>query len=529
MNMSRRLTSIIICVFVFGLVGAARADVTVPTLFSDHAVLQRGMQVPIWGTASPGEAVTVYFDVQSKSTIADGSGNWMVHLDPMPASSVPRDMVITGSNVVTRTGMQVGEVWVGGGQSNMQRPLSDDCDAAAAIADSANYNMRFFNVTANGGNVSSAVWQVSDATSAPAMSAVHFYFGRHLAQEMPDVPIGLIASAVGATAIERWATCAGSGKLYTGQIVPLQPYAIKGATWYQGEWDARGAQNSSKYYWQLPCLIDEWRTDWGQGVFPFYVVQMPKMGIGSIHIVRDAELRTTLDDRKVEMIVTIDQPGNDVHPPCKDPFGVRLAMLARKFEYDQDLVARSPFYNVSSSYVIGDTIGVVFDNVADGLQSSGGLLAEWEIADSSGSYVAADAMIVGTDTVEVSSPSVPSPVSARYAFSTNPAANNLVNSAGLPASPIREVAPGAVGPVCGDGSCDPGEDQCSCADDCGTPPSTETFCDDGVDEDCDGGADCADPTADCDTALACDCLDKRASCSADSECCSKKCRGGKCR
>ena len=531
------LTNLITCVLAICVVGTASADVTVPTLFSDHAVLQRDMPVPVWGTASPGEPVTVTFDGQSKSTTAADDGNWMIHLDPMSASSGPHDMVISGNNEITRTGMQVGEVWVGSGQSNMQRPLSDDCDVAAAIADVASYNMRFFNVTANGGNVSSTVWQESDATSASAMSAVHFYFGRHLAQRMPGVPIGLIASAVGATAIERWATCAGSGKLYTGQIAPLQPYAIKGATWYQGEWDARGAQDSSKYYWQLPCLIEEWRNDWAQGVFPFYVVQMPKMGISNIHIVRDAELQTTLDDEKVEMIVTIDQPGNDVHPPCKAPFGIRLAMLARKFEYGQDLVARSPVYNATSSYVDGDMIRVVFDNVADGLCSDvvDGLcstsvpLAEWEIADSSGSYVAADAVITPPDTVDISSPFVSSPVSARYAFSTNPTANNLVNSEDLPASPIREVAPGAVVPVCGDSNCDPGEDPCSCAGDCGAPPLTEMACNDDVDEDCDGGADCADPTGECDFDLACACLDKRTSCSADSECCSNKCRGGKCR
>jgi sialate O-acetylesterase len=463
-------------------------------MFSDHAVLQRDLAVPVWGTADPGEQVTVDFANQLKSTVADGGGQWMVYLDPMAASSAPGDMVITGDNVLVFSDVQVGEVWLGGGQSNMQRALSGDCDAAAAIADAPNHNMRFFNVTANGGNVASTVWEVSDTSSAAAMSAVHFYFGRHLAQHMRDVPIGLITSAVSATAIERWATCTGSGRLYSGQIVPLQPYALRGATWYQGEWDARGSQDSSKYYWQLPCLIDEWRTDWDQGIFPFYVVQMPKMGIGSIHIVRDAELQTTLNDPKVEMIVTIDQPGNDVHPPCKDPFGSRLATLARKLEYGQAVVARSPFYNAEASYVDGITIGVVFDHVAAGLQSSGGELAEWEIAGSSGNYVAALATIVGTDndTVEVWSPSVPNPVSARYAFSTNPAANNLINSAGLPASPIRELAFAVSPPGCGDLTCDPGEDPCSCAADCGSPPLTEVLCDDGFDNDCDLGVDCLD-------------------------------------
>jgi sialate O-acetylesterase len=229
----------------------------------------------------------------------------------------------------------------------------------------------------------------------------------------------------------------------------MAPYGIKGATWYQGEWDSRSASDSEKYYWQMPCLIDEWRTDWGQGDFPFYIVQMPKMGLSTIHIVRDAELQTALNDPKAEMIVTIDNPGRDVHPPCKDTnFGVRLALLARKFEYGHNIDARSPFYNEAASYVSGDTINVVFDNVAGGLQSSGGPLALWEIADASGSYVAADAVIVGNDTVAVSSPLVSNPVSARYAYSTNPEGNNLINSAGLPASPIREVTPGGGGPLC---------------------------------------------------------------------------------
>jgi len=204
--MSRRRVGLAIGILTLGSAGVVRADVSIPSMFSDHAVLQRGMPVPVWGTATPGEVVTVEFDGQLKSTPADGAGRWVVHLDPMEASGSPSTMVITGDNVITINHVQVGEVWIGSGQSNMQRPLSDDCDAAAAIAAAADYNMRFFNVTANGGNVSSTVWEVSDANSAPAMSAVHFFFGRHLAQEMPDVPIGLITSAVGATAIEKWAT-----------------------------------------------------------------------------------------------------------------------------------------------------------------------------------------------------------------------------------------------------------------------------------------------------------------------------------
>jgi sialate O-acetylesterase len=528
--MKKRIVVLIFCAML--ICGIAQADVTVPTMFSDHAVLQRGMSVPVWGTASPGEQVTVEFGGQTKTTNASSSGVWMIYLNEMDASTAPSDIVITGDNVITITDVQVGEVWVGSGQSNMFNPLSGDCDADSAIAGSGSYNIRFFNV--GSGVPDGTVWEVSGPETSPSFSAVHFYFGRHLAENLLGVPIGLIHSAVSATAIERWATCAGSGGLYRDQIKPLQPYAIRGVTWYQGEWDSRNANDAEKYYWQLPCLINEWRTDWGQTPldFPFYIVQMPKMGLGSIHIVRDAELQAAIDDSKVEMIVTIDNPGSDVHPPCKDLyFGFRLTKLARKFEYDHSIDARSPFYNATASYVAGDTIGVVFDNVAGGLQSSGGpddSLAEWEIAGSNGSYVTADAVIVNTDTVEVSSPDVPSPVSARYAFSKNPEANNLINSAGLPASPIREVTPGNGGPVCGDDSCDPGEDPCNCASDCGVPPLEEINCTDDIDEDCDDYTDCDD--SDCDSDLACpDCLPKGVACTDNAECCSSRCLpAGKC-
>ena len=106
---------------------------------------------------------------------------------------------------------------------------------------------------------SSTVWEVSDANSAPAMSAVHFYFGRHLAQNLPDMPIGLITSAVGATAIERWATCAGSGTLYTGQIVPLQVVQKLATTAGHGEKTSAGMEILAMHSQMLGQVIDTGR------------------------------------------------------------------------------------------------------------------------------------------------------------------------------------------------------------------------------------------------------------------------------
>jgi sialate O-acetylesterase len=427
----------LVMLLAMSLAGAARADVTLPTLFSDNAVLQRNMPVPVWGTASPGELVEVSYDGQTKSATADGSGTWLVVLDPMAASLAPSPMTVAGDNQITIQGVQVGEVWLGSGQSNMNRPISQDGDQALATAEAASLNLSFFNIAS--GSPDGTLWEASDAATVQDMSAVLFWFGRRLEQELSDVPIGLIHSSVGATAIERWSTAAGSGSLYLDQIQPLQPYGFRGALWYQGEWDSRGAKDSSKYYWQLPALIDEWRSDWGQGNFPFYVVQMPRMGISEVRIVRDAELQTALATAGVEMTVNIDYPEIDVHPLHKEPFGRRLADIALKTIHGHDIPAFGPIYDVTQSYVAGDELVVGFNHLGGGLTSYGEPLAEWEIAGADGVYVDADAQIVGGKVV-LSSPSVPDPVYGRYAYEAAPANPNLFNLDGLPASPIREIA-----------------------------------------------------------------------------------------
>jgi hypothetical protein len=258
---------------------------------------------------------------------------------------------------------------------------------------------------------------------------------------LPGVPIGLIHSAVSATAIERWATCAGSGGLYLDQIKPLQPYAIRGVTWYQGEWDSRSTNDAEKYYWQLPCLINEWRTDWGQDNFPFYVVQLPRITISNVHIIRDAELQTAFNVPNTEITVNIDYLGSDVHPACKKEFGTRLAYLARKYVYGESIVAQGPIHDAGNSYIQGDKAVIAFEDFGGGLTTDGTPPDEWEIAGPNKSYVSANAYI-DSNTVVVSSPSVPNPAYVRYAYSRNPANPNLINAEAeeLPASPIRELA-----------------------------------------------------------------------------------------
>lgn len=105
------------------------ASITLPNMFTDSAVFQRDIPVPVWGTATAGETITVQFDGQTNTNVADAvTGYWEVALDSMPANNSPQAMTVSGtaSSSVVVSGIQVGEVWFGGGQSNMRWKINEE-------------------------------------------------------------------------------------------------------------------------------------------------------------------------------------------------------------------------------------------------------------------------------------------------------------------------------------------------------------------------------------------------------------------
>ncbi len=190
---------------------SVRADVKPNSLFSDNAVLQRGMSLPVWGTARDGENVTVEFAGQKVSTTAK-DGKWMVHLKPLKAGG-PFTMTISGDNTVTIKNILVGEVWICSGQSNMQRPLGSvnwapPIDNWQQEVATANYpqirefyvpsRISFTPVADSDGN-----WTVCSPETVVNWSAVGYFFGRDLYQDL-HVPIGLVFSSWGGTVAEAW-------------------------------------------------------------------------------------------------------------------------------------------------------------------------------------------------------------------------------------------------------------------------------------------------------------------------------------
>ena len=190
------------------LASPAFAYVTTPAIFFDHMVLQRGMDVPVWGWADPGEKVTVSFAGQEVTATADADGNWSVRLAPLAASDEPRELVVAGSaNEERFSDVLVGEVWVCSGQSNMQWPVQASQDAEGEIAAADLPRIRLFtvqNVTADEPQRDTkATWKVCTPESVRDFSAVGFFFGRSLLEHL-DVPVGLIDSSWGGTPAESW-------------------------------------------------------------------------------------------------------------------------------------------------------------------------------------------------------------------------------------------------------------------------------------------------------------------------------------
>jgi len=314
-------------------VGASlgRAEIKVPPVIASHMVLQREMAVPIWGTAGPGERITVKFRDQTKMVEADVTGKWLVKLDSLKAGG-PDKMTIEGSTKLEFDDILVGEVWVGSGQSNMQGAVGGYAKGDPTLAKylAAAPYPKIRQASAKGG------WKEATPLNLGGFSAILFSFGLRLHQEL-DVPIGLLHGSVGGTpsgywlseealkndkpaqdliakkskeydaeaekkkydaALAKWmadveaakkdnkpepkkpappvkpGTSNGKiGNLYEDHIRGFIPFAIRGVLWDQGE--SGTAINGVDQYTLMGGLIRGWRNEWKQGDFAFLYVQKP--------------------------------------------------------------------------------------------------------------------------------------------------------------------------------------------------------------------------------------------------------------
>ena len=205
---SPTIRSIALLLILIGISASLQAAAKPMTLFTDGMVLQREAILPVWGTATPGEEVTVEFSGQKKSAKADDKGIWMVKLDPLTASSSPSEMTVSaGASKTKVSNVLVGDVFLAGGQSNMGSPLFAAHNAAEVLPQTTDDKLRFFNVTkktaAEPQTDVAGQWQSSDPTNAKGFSAVAYFFAREI-RTKENIPVGVVSAPWGGTPIETW-------------------------------------------------------------------------------------------------------------------------------------------------------------------------------------------------------------------------------------------------------------------------------------------------------------------------------------
>ncbi len=463
-------------------------SVTLASVFGDNMVLQRGKPVPVWGKTIPVTTVTVTFARQTKTVTADQDGRWTVTLDPMPASTEPRELTVQSpldNRRTTVTGVLVGDVWVCAGQSNMETSLAASDNGAAEVARADHPLLRFFRVPHKSAetpqNDCNGTWSICSPSTAGDCFGVSYYFAQHL-REHHGVPIGLYNTAWSGACGETWIPLdslknhpllnrrvaeweqykrdyparveaakntpplkdpngpeQSLGRLYNGMLHPLIPCAIRGILFYQGE---NNVLDTETYKVILPFLIREWRRLWNAEPvdLPFLYVQIANFG--PIQTEPEdtmwARLRESqmagLSEPHTAIVTAIDIGGN-FHPGNKKDVGIRLALAARANVYgDKSLVWSGPMVKTVSFN--GRSVTLTFEHAGSGLIARNtDNLQGFSLAGPDRRFTWADAVITG-NTVTVSAPALSNPVALRYAWGTNPI-GNLCNAEGLPAFPYR--------------------------------------------------------------------------------------------
>jgi sialate O-acetylesterase len=475
----------------------AEAAVSISPVFGANMVLQRGKATPVSGTAAANKAITVTFNGQTKSTTSDAAGKWQIALDPMAAKVAGGNLTAqeAGANTVTLGNVVVGDVWICGGQSNMDMVLGS-CDRQVDI-DTANFPvMRQFRAPLVQAETAldtvSGSWTPCSPATASGFSAVAFYFGRKICQDQGSaIPIGLYLASVGGTTIDPWLAPEGavdipalapiytqpvlpSGpfRLFNGMVYPFAPLPAKGMIWYQGENAQSSVQSPDSYYLKMKALAQGYQRMTGMEDFAFYFVQLAYWGQqqtspepvlisggwdADTRIQQARAMAVPRSGMASAMDVGSSLDGDRIwdgwHPKNKFDVGERLALWALKNDYGRPIATASGPV-LKDVTVSGGSLVCSFDHVGDGLmigaktaylptvEVAGGALDKFSIAGATGAWYDATATIVG-NTVVVSSPSVPAPRKVAYACWQNPVGANLYNRVtldgvpnGLPASPF---------------------------------------------------------------------------------------------
>lgn len=454
----------------------SNAVVSVNNNLQSKMVLQQNSALTIKGTGTANEKIRITCDWESENTYhtveIPSNGNWSLTINTPAGSFESRKITVEGKNKIIFSDILIGEVWLCSGQSNMAWKVKDALNGPAEVYNADSYpNIRLLQMAKIQSDTPtdnfSAVWQVCSRTTIPDFSAVAFFFGRKLLDEL-NVPIGLINASWGDTTAEVWteqeaiekssneAVKEGAsrnnktprvtpttpykiGTAYNAMIYPLRDIPIAGAIWYQGE----SNQNYPYYYAELlNILVQSWRKLWSatETNFPFYISQIcpynrkhnfPTHYSNSAMRFVQWKASELIPNSGIECNDDIGEL-TDIHPKNKQDVGLRLAWLALFKTYGKTEFSKKITASYESHLVEDDKIIITFKNVGNGLKTTDGSdPTMFEIAGEDKVFHSAKASISDKNKIILSNSKVSKPVAARLGWSYVKT-TNLINSEALP-------------------------------------------------------------------------------------------------
>jgi len=456
-------------------------------------VIQQGKPLRVWGTAKPGDHISINVDWTGHvaTALADDQGNWTGRISvpkTTPGNFKPHTMIIIdGNNNIKLTNLLIGDVWFCVGQSNMDMPVGAlPMMSYRGVLDyqneipAANYpGIRFYRLM-TGFKINPipntlGIWQTCSPQTIGAFSAIAYYFGRELYQRL-NIPIGLVLSAAAGASTQAFAkkevlqsdtllkhayldpyakllssqqavdSMEFFGKvtkpvlLYNTVIYPLLNLSIKGIVYYQGE--SNTTDKRETYIPLFTQMIANWRKDFRQGDLPFYYTQIAPYREGNDTTAYQTAIYRETQEQLLEiknsgMAVSMDAgEEHNVHPRDKKIVGQRLAYNALNKTYHMNVPYQGP--RISRFVVVGNVVTLYFrsDGIGTGLTTKDGKAPRhFFVAGDDHIFYPANAKIDGNNVV-LSSDHVDKPMAVRYAFTDAPV-TNFENKEGLPALPFR--------------------------------------------------------------------------------------------
>jgi len=418
-------------------------------IFTDHMVLQRGKPIAVFGDGA-GHGRIAFCGATVEFEAEDG---FLIHLPPMEAGG-PYEMTVTLNGETTvLTDILVGDVYLAGGQSNMQFRVEESTD----IPRLANPRVRHFQeghcITDQGEEWTEFTpWQVATAENLGTFSAIGYDAGRMLCEEL-DVPVGIIACNLGATRVDAWTAPAivntpayqemitqrhwdwtyyafnHDSWPYRAKLLPVVPYGIAGVLWYQGESNRHPAE-AVHYSTLLQQMIANWRDLWGENL-PFYIVQIAPFADSPendwAHIRQCQDFVTHVVPHTYLCTLAHTGEADNIHPTKKHQIATEVAnaVLTAAFGYEREYCG--PVVEKAEKTTDG---AVVTFSHAEGMHFDGEP-ADLQVYDSEGNPLPYTVAVEGNTLV------LTAPAAARVEMGfQNAPTHNLYNAAGYLASPF---------------------------------------------------------------------------------------------